>query len=188
MVFTDPPWSKDAVSLYGELGRLAAHCLKPGGFCVAYVGKVYLPEILTLMSRHLEYRWLIAALQPQNEKVVFNLNFYETWRPLVLFQKAGKAEHNLLIPDASFGTRQKEDHEFQQDEATARRLIDGYAKPGGIVVDPFTGAGTVLVAAKALGRHFVGFDVDRGAARIASARNKGQRAGRGKTPFSKRLN
>jgi hypothetical protein len=170
MVFSDPPWSKDGVPLYGELARFAAHCLKPGGFCVAYFGKLFLPDVLSLMSPYLNYRWVFAALQPQNEKLIFNLNLYEAWRPLLLFQKPGEAEHNLLIPEASFSTRQKDDHEFQQDEATARRLIDAYAKPGGIVVDPFTGAGTVLVAAKAMGRHFLGFDADRDAARIASAR------------------
>jgi site-specific DNA-methyltransferase (adenine-specific) len=40
--------------------------------------------------------------------------------------------------------------------------------PGDIVLDPFLGTGTTAVAAKKLGRHFVGIDVDPEYAKIAN--------------------
>ena len=44
----------------------------------------------------------------------------------------------------------------------ARRIILLTTKKGDLVVDPFAGSGTVLIAAKMLGRRYLGFDVDAG--------------------------
>jgi len=43
---------------------------------------------------------------------------------------------------------------------TARGLIEGFSKPGGRVLDPFCGSGTVLVEARLLGRQALGNDVN----------------------------
>src|SRR5208282_3017309 len=44
----------------------------------------------------------------------------------------------------------------------ARRIILLTTKKGDLIVDPFAGSGTVLIAAKQLGRKYLGFDVDAG--------------------------
>lgn len=43
---------------------------------------------------------------------------------------------------------------------TARGLVEGFSKPGGRVLDPFCGSGTVLVEARLLGRAALGNDVN----------------------------
>lgn len=43
---------------------------------------------------------------------------------------------------------------------TASRLIEGFSPPGGRVLDPFCGSGTVLVEARALGRRALGSDLN----------------------------
>jgi len=40
----------------------------------------------------------------------------------------------------------------------------------GIVCDPFVGGGTTIVAAKALGRKWIGFEIDEDQAKIATKR------------------
>lgn len=42
----------------------------------------------------------------------------------------------------------------------ARRVIALHSMPGDIVLDPFCGSGTTLVAAHALGRHYVGIEIE----------------------------
>lgn len=44
--------------------------------------------------------------------------------------------------------------------ATARGIVEGLSKKGARVLDPFCGSGTVVVEAKALGRHALGSDLN----------------------------
>ena len=60
LIFTDPPWSRLAVPLYGDLAEFAARVLKPGGALIAYSGHAHLIEAANLMSRHLDYHWTCA--------------------------------------------------------------------------------------------------------------------------------
>jgi site-specific DNA-methyltransferase (adenine-specific) len=50
----------------------------------------------------------------------------------------------------------------------AKRIILLTTKEGDLVVDPFAGSGTVLFAAKMLGRRYLGFDVDAGYVKYAN--------------------
>ncbi|GAB4321397.1 MAG: DNA methyltransferase [Promethearchaeota archaeon] len=50
------------------------------------------------------------------------------------------------------------------------RLVKIYTKPGMVVLDPFAGSGSVLVAAKALGRNAVGLELNPEYARLAAER------------------
>ena len=43
---------------------------------------------------------------------------------------------------------------------TARLLIEDFAPPGGVVLDPFCGSGTVLVEAMLAGRSAIGTDLN----------------------------
>ncbi len=56
---------------------------------------------------------------------------------------------------------------------TARVLIEGLCAPGGSVLDPFCGSGTVLIEARLLGRRAVGSDANPLAARLAALKATG---------------
>jgi DNA modification methylase len=50
--------------------------------------------------------------------------------------------------------------------------IKSSCPPGGIVFDPFAGSGTTLMAARKLGRQFIGCDLNHDYVRIARIRLK----------------
>ena len=58
----------------------------------------------------------------------------------------------------------------QKPEALLRRIIRVSSNPGDVVLDPFCGSGTTLVAAAALGRRWVGIDASQDACGLAQAR------------------
>ena len=48
LIFTDPPYNKDALPIYGDLAAFAARVLKPGGSLFAYCGHYAMPGNLPL--------------------------------------------------------------------------------------------------------------------------------------------
>lgn len=56
--------------------------------------------------------------------------------------------------------KRRDEHPCQLPEPLLERLILMATDEGDIVLDPFIGTGTTAVAAKKLGRHFIGIDID----------------------------
>jgi site-specific DNA-methyltransferase (adenine-specific) len=52
------------------------------------------------------------------------------------------------------------DHPTQKPLEIIERMVKASCPPGGIVLDPFMGSGTTAVAAKRLGRHYAGFELN----------------------------
>jgi len=52
------------------------------------------------------------------------------------------------------------DHPTQKPEKLLAKIILASSRPGDMVLDPFLGSGTTSVAAKKLGRHFVGIELN----------------------------
>lgn len=62
----------------------------------------------------------------------------------------------------------RDEHPCQLPIPILERVVLMSTDPGDIILDPFLGTGTTAIAAKALGRHFVGIDLDPEYVRIAS--------------------
>jgi modification methylase len=80
-----------------------------------------------------------------------------------------------LFPICGGAERLKQDcgrktHPTQKPEALLHRLILASSHQGDVVLDPFLGSGTTAVAAKRLGRHFIGIERDTDYAEAAKAR------------------
>jgi len=158
MVFTDPQYHEEVIHLYGRLAKVAAIALKPGCYCMAYVGKMFLPEIIMAMSEHLEYIWEVAVFHPFSKSKINKHHIFENWRPIVVFKKAGETAKKEWVQDVVRGTRDKGEDEWQQDLEAPMQYIEAYTEPKSIILDPFVGGGTTLEAFVRLGRHYIAFD------------------------------
>lgn len=61
-------------------------------------------------------------------------------------------------------------HPTQKPLAVLRPLVKAFSRPEGTVLDPFAGSGSTMVAARQLGRNYIGIELDAEYHRIASAR------------------
>lgn len=165
LVLTDPMYGKEHLPQWTDLARFASRVLKTGNLLVAYSGQTYLPEVLKALDEHLRYVW-IAGVRYSYPNNIFPLRIKNSLKLLLLFSKAaydpGPTQfwlHDLIDGDGYPET--KRDSELQQGCREAEYLIETLTNPGDLVVDPFTGTGTVAVAAKRKGRRFIGAEISK---------------------------
>ena len=76
----------------------------------------------------------------------------------------------LDIPPLSHAAKERLGYQTQKPLALLERIILASSNPGDVVLDPFCGSGTALVAAARAGRRWIGIDQSAEAIRIASER------------------
>jgi site-specific DNA-methyltransferase (adenine-specific) len=81
----------------------------------------------------------------------------QTWTPN---PRGAKPKDVIEIPTTCNGMHEKTPHPTQKPEELIRKFILASSKAGDIVLDPFAGSGTTLVAAEQLGRKWVGCEVN----------------------------
>jgi site-specific DNA-methyltransferase (adenine-specific) len=165
-VITDPPYGKDALDVYADLGRFATRVLKGGGWCVVLTGMLFLDRVMDdLRAAGLVYRGMLIFRFPGGPNVqIATLRLYQSWKPILLFQCQpvgsppgdGMFRDEIVIKVSEHDN--KKGHRWQQPETLFRALVERYSDPGDLVADPFAGSGTTLRAAEAVGRHAFGSD------------------------------
>ena len=182
LFITDPPWERDALPLYAELGKLAQQKLKPGGFCLVLCGQLYLNEVMARLSESLDWYWLCAVrLLGGAHGRICQRNIANNFKPILMFTKrpAAKQAHNQWIADLV--DRPKADklhHKHGQAAGDSQYFVEQLTLPGQLVVDPFVGGGTVPEICARTGRRFVGTELDPGIAAAARARVAAMRRNR----------
>jgi len=172
VIITDLPYGKEYVALYGQLAEFAASVLKEGCSLLVMAGQSYLPDILAAMSLHLQYHWIVSYQTPGGQaSQVWPCKVSAFWKPVLWFVKgkyAGDWVGDVVKSDVNDNDKRFSD--WGQSESGIARLVEGWSKPGQIVLDPCCGAGTTGVTSVARGRYFIGIDVDDDQIRIAAAR------------------
>jgi 16S rRNA G966 N2-methylase RsmD len=169
-VITDPPYPREYLPLYGELAQGAAWVLKPGGSMLVMVGQSYLPEILALTTPYMCYHWTVAYLTLGGQAAqLWQRRVNAFWKPVLWFVN-GDYNGQWIGDVARSDVNDKRFHGWGQSESGMADLIERFTGPGDLILDPFCGAGTTGVAAIALGRGFIGIDIDESVVSIAKAR------------------
>jgi hypothetical protein len=169
LVLTDPPYSTEALPLFHDLGEFASRVLRPGGSLFCMIAATHLPQILQALMAHLTYQWTYVHVQGGPGTIVHCRRVCSAHKLLVWFVK-GKYV-GPPFTDVIFGSGpDKRFHPWGQSRDAFDLLIDRYTAPTDLVADPFLGGGTTGVAARQLGRRFIGFERDAVSLKIASNR------------------
>ena len=89
------------------------------------------------------------------------------WKPNPL---GAKPRDVFEVPTLTNSMREKTAHPTQKPLELVRRLVAAASRPGALVVDPFGGSGTTFVACEALGRRWLGCEIDAGFQRVIAER------------------
>lgn len=161
LIVTDPPYPKEYVNLYGDLAREAKRVLKEGHYLFAYCGAHELPEILQLMTPHLEWFWLFEIKHNGGYPRMWNKRIMVASKPVVSFTKGKPEQLEWMVSlHTTEKNRDKKFHKWGQSCDFPRKIIEMYTKEGDVVLDPFVGGGTTAKVCKELNRKFIGFEID----------------------------
>jgi len=156
-VITDPPYSREFLPVFSEL---AEACAQAGVPLIAVMsGQFYLPEVMKRLCEYLVYRWMLAYLMPGGQAVQqWQAKVNTTWKPVILFGEPVEWFGDVAASKAN--DNDKRFHGWGQSESGMADLVERLTKPGQLVCDPFLGGGTTALVSLALGRRFVGCDID----------------------------
>ncbi len=179
LIFTDPPYDREASKLLPALAEFAEEKLAEGGSLIFYLGQTQLPAVINAflpaftsgpVAGKLRYWWTIACVHSGKSNVMREYGIRNGWKPVLWFVKGTRDDNSVMVSDVMSGGQEKTHHDWQQSQSEAEYWIENLCPKDAIVCDPFLGGGTTGAAAEKLNRKWIGFEIDPETARIASQR------------------
>lgn len=160
LIFTDPVY--DRIDDYRWLAETAARVLKPGGNLAAFVSPDRQVEVANLYANcglvwcdFLVMREIARRRYNHGRKIV---GLYE----VVAWASKGRQRLGKYVNNFSFVSkgyiRSDSHHDWEKEPDGIIHWLDRLSEH--VVLDPFTGGGTVPAVCKMLGRNWIAFEVD----------------------------
>lgn len=173
LILTDPPWPeamwwKDAEQLFLRAGPLMSELSTR---IVVVLGCDTPPAMLhTIHKPYLRTAWLRYARPHYKGRILYSGDVAYAFGPAPKV-----SEGQFLIPGECTKTATNGDEKILEHPCVRPIehflwLIKHFSRKSEIVLDPFCGSGTTCVAAKMLGRRFIGIDISEKYCEIARQR------------------
>lgn len=171
LIFTDPPYLKEYIPVYGDLAIFAKRVLKEGGSLLCYAGHYAIPEILTLLGEHLRWHWLIVVHHSGPHKQMDGARVQVHYKPILWYTK-GTARANRDYVQDFINSKKPEKiyHPWEQSIKEAEYYVNHLTLPGEVILDPFLGSGTTGQAAVQSNRFFIGAEINEEHFKLAQMR------------------
>ena len=172
-VLTDPPYLCNYRSRDGETVRNDRtgewlypafrhihRVMKPDSFCVSFYGWHKADEFIAAWRRA---GFRLAGHIVFQKRYASSSRFLQaTHEQAYLLVKGEPAMPEHPIPDVlEWHYTGNKLHPTQKPVGSMKTLIEALCPAGGLVLDPFCGSGSTLVAARESGRRFIGIELDR---------------------------
>jgi site-specific DNA-methyltransferase (adenine-specific) len=165
LVLTDPPYGVNKAEWDREFPKwFIVEAFKASQSVCVMPGLWALPDCLDAMGR--QYKWIIAGYNRNG--MTHGAIGFNNWIPAVcggVIKNGGQDAMAFTI-----GREGKFDHPSQKPLPFMRFLVSRLTEQSGIILDPFMGSGTTLVAAKQLGRKAIGIEIEEKYCEIAVKR------------------
>ena len=162
LILTDPPYGKEYLYCWEELGKLAQRVLKPSSFLVTYSGHINLPDYINLLLKNLKFYWICGVLHTGLKELVHPRNLYACWKPVLIFYKPPFRKADTLFEDIIIGSGRDSNsklvNSWSQPLEESISLINIFSEANNTILDPFAGTGTVLVAGIKEKRKVIGIE------------------------------
>lgn len=172
LIFTDPPYDRKSLPLYGDLAAIAQEKLTKGGSLITYLGQYQIDGVLNMVTPHLRLWWTLAVIHTGTSARMREYGVVVKWKPLLWFVKETRSDKETFVDDAVLSEQEKSTHNWQQSLVEAKYYIEKLVHKGGFVWDPFCGGGTTAIACRSLRIRFITCDTDKQALNRAKARYK----------------
>ena len=167
-IITDPPYPERFLDLWEHLAIFSDAVLQDSGWLVVMSGQLHLPKVMEKLNHSgMRYCWTISLRTLGAGNNVFmapKIPVNTFWKPILIYCKGEKPQGwpDELSDILDSPRPMKDNHDWGQNVDVFTTLVEKFAPPGQLVVDPFLGGGTTgqaTVRTKAR-RQFEGFDAD----------------------------
>jgi SAM-dependent methyltransferase len=171
LIFTDPIYSEE--SLYTLLASVALRVLKPAGAVLCWAnGKWHRQNANWLEAAGLTYRYdfgcvIATGSAPMNGKIISKTN------RVIWLDKDGRSKMRGYLADgytSAVWSRLYSEWKWTKNPNYCEQVITVFSDAGAVVLDLYTGYGTIPAVAKVCGRQYIGFEIEPDRAEAARQR------------------